>query len=65
MTAMTLRLPDAVHEALRESAQRQGRSMQSVAVEAIDRYVTDRIRRRDEALARIVAEDAAILDRLA
>lgn len=61
---MTLRLPESTHEALRETAQRAGRSMQSVAIEAIETYVTDRTRRRDEALARIVADDAAILSRL-
>lgn len=65
MTAMTVRLPESTHDALRETAVRQGRSMQSVVVEAVERYVSDRARRRDEALAQIVAQDAAILDRLA
>jgi len=43
--AMTLRLPDDVQDALRETA--------------------DRNRRRDEAVARLVRDHAATLDRLA
>jgi hypothetical protein len=38
--------------------------MQAVAREAIATYVTSRVRRRDEHLARIVAEDAELLRRL-
>lgn len=61
----TLRLPEHLQEALRETARREGRSENAVVVAAIERYTTERTRRRDEALARIVAEDRALLDRLA
>ena len=61
---MTLRLTPEETEALRETARREGRSMQTVAREAIVAYVTDRARRRDRALERIVAEDAELLRRL-
>jgi predicted transcriptional regulator len=62
--AMTLRLTPAETEALREMAQREGRSMQEVARAAISEYVTRRTERRDEHLAKILAEDAELLDRL-
>lgn len=61
---MTLRLTTEETEALRETARREGRSMQVVAREAIAAYVTDRKRRRERALARIVAEDAELLRKL-
>lgn len=61
---MTLRLTPEETEALRETARREGRSMQAVAREAIAAYVSSRNRRRDEHLARIVAEDAELLRRL-
>jgi predicted transcriptional regulator len=61
---MTLRLTPEETEALRETARREGRSMQTVAREAIAAYVTGRARRREQALARIVAEDAELLRRL-
>ena len=50
--AMTLRLTDAQAEALRSRADREGRSMQQVALSAVDDY-----------LAR--AEDDELTDRLA
>lgn len=62
--AATLRLPPDVQDALRETAAREGRSQNAVIVDAIRRYATDRSRRRDEAVRRIVAEDADLLDRL-
>jgi predicted transcriptional regulator len=62
--AMTLRLTPEETEALREMAQREGRSMQDVARAAINEYVTRRTQRRDEHLATILAEDAELLDRL-
>jgi hypothetical protein len=49
---MTLRLTDAQAEALRRRADREGRSMQQVALSAVDDY-----------LAR--AEDDGLTDRLA
>ena len=62
---MTLRLSSEETEALRETARREHRSMQEVAREAIATYVSSRTRRRDEYIARIVAEDADLLQRLA
>ena len=63
--AMTLRLPPDVKEALRATAARENRSMQAVAIDAIERYTTERTRRRDEILARILVEDKDLLDDLA
>lgn len=65
LMAMTLRLSSEAQEALRATALREGRSQHAVVMEAIERYTSDRARRRDEAIARIVAEDAELLDRLA
>jgi len=61
---MTLRLTPEETDALRETARREHRSMQAVAREAIAVYVSSRTRRRDEHLARIVAEDAELIRRL-
>jgi predicted transcriptional regulator len=61
---MTLRLTPEETEALRETARREGRSMQTVARDAIAAYVSGRAHRRDRYLARIVAEDAELLRRL-
>ena len=61
---MTLRLSPEEVEALRETARRERRSMQAVAREAIAAYVSSRARRREEHLARIVAEDAELIRRL-
>lgn len=38
MQAMTLRLPDDVHEALRREAYESRRSMNAVVIEALDEY---------------------------
>jgi predicted transcriptional regulator len=46
MMAMTLRLSDAETEALRRRAEREGRSMQEVAREAVREYV-ERTSRRE------------------
>ena len=62
--AMTLRLTEAETQALRETAEREHRSMQEVARGAIREYVSRRIHVRDEAIARIAREDAALIDRL-
>lgn len=62
--AMTLRLTDAETEQLRLTADAENRSMQEVARAAIRAYTTRHTARRAEALTRIVAEDAALLDRL-
>jgi predicted transcriptional regulator len=61
---MTLRLTPEETEALRDAARRERRSMQAVAREAIAAYVSSRIQRRDEHLARIASEDAELLRRL-
>jgi len=61
---MILRLTQAETEALRDTAQREHRSMQEVARTAIAEYVSRRTRRRDEYLAKIVQEDAELLRRL-
>ena len=63
--AMTLRLTDAQQEALRVTAEREQRSMQAVAADAIERYTSERNRRRDEILAKIMDRDSELLDRLA
>ena len=62
---MTLRLTDAQQEALRATAEREQRSMQAVAADAIERYTSERNRRRDEILAKIMDRDSDLLDRLA
>jgi predicted transcriptional regulator len=61
---MTLRLTDEESEALRRYAEDAGRSMQDVAREAIRDYIAERVKRRDEILARIVEEDAELLNLL-
>ena len=61
---MTLRLTPEETEALRSAAQRENRSMQAVAREAIAAYVTSRSRRRQEHLDTIIAEDAELIRRL-
>ena len=63
--AMTLRLTDAQQDALRLTAEREQRSMQAVAADAIERYTSERNRRRDEILAKIMDRDKDLLDRLA
>ncbi|MGV8968509.1 MAG: hypothetical protein ACOH2F_19770 [Cellulomonas sp.] len=63
--AMTLRLTDAQQDALRVTAEREQRSMQAVAADAIERYTSERNRRRDEILAKIMDRDSELLDRLA
>jgi predicted transcriptional regulator len=63
--AMTLRLTEEETAALRKYAENSGRSMQDVAREAIRGYLEDRAKVRADVLARIVREDAALLDLLA
>lgn len=62
---MTLRLSEEQSAKLRETAEREGVSMQAAALKAIDEYVNRRSQRRDEILARIVAEHDGLLRRLA
>ncbi|MGH4007812.1 MAG: ribbon-helix-helix protein, CopG family [Pseudonocardiaceae bacterium] len=63
--AMTLRLSDEEADALRAQAERENRSMQEVAREAIRVYVSRRVQLREQALRHIVDEDRDLLDRLA
>lgn len=63
--AMTLRLKDELQDALRETAEREHRSMQDVARTAIEEYTSKRTVMRDELLDSITAERADLLDRLA
>ncbi|QTE30468.1 hypothetical protein [Pengzhenrongella sicca] len=63
--AMTLRLTDAQQEALRVTAEREQRSMQAVAADAIERYTSERNSRRNEIFAKIMDRDSDLLDRLA
>lgn len=62
--AMTLRLTDEETEALRRTAEREHRSMQEVARAAINEYTSRRLRRRDEAIGRILTEHARVIERL-
>lgn len=43
--AMTLRMSETQQDALRALARRQGRSMQEVALEAVDQYVANHTKR--------------------
>lgn len=63
--AMTLRLNDEQTQALRETAQREHRSMQEVAIEAVVLYTSKRTRKRDELIDTILSDRADVLDRLA
>lgn len=62
--AMNLRLTDAEAAALRLRAEKEGRSMQEVAKQAIAEYVSDRPKRLAAAIDRVRTEDAELLDRL-
>lgn len=63
--AMTLRLTEEQTEALRKVAEVEGRSMQAVAIAAVEEYTTRRTRRRDALIAEFVDERAELLKRLA
>ncbi len=62
--AMTLRLTDDETEALRRTAEAEGRSMQDVAREAIRAYTGSWAKERDAFLADIMERDANLLRRL-
>jgi predicted transcriptional regulator len=62
--AMTLRLSEEQTAKLRATAEREGISMHTAALKAIDDYVSRRTHRRDEIIEQIFAEDAALFDRL-
>ena len=62
--AMNLRLTDEQTAALRQRAEREGRSMQEVAKAAINDYLSRRPDRLRDAIERVRTEDAELLDRL-
>lgn len=63
---MTLRTSDQQTEALRRQAAAEGRSMQAVALSAIDEYIARRAHKAKvaDALQRVVREEAGVLERL-
>jgi hypothetical protein len=63
---MTLRTNAEQAEALRRQAVAEGRSMQAVALSAIDEYIARRahVAKVEAALRRVVAEEAGVLERL-
>ncbi|MEN4479079.1 FitA-like ribbon-helix-helix domain-containing protein [Mycolicibacterium cosmeticum] len=63
---MTLRTSDEQTEALRRQAAAEGRSMQAVALDAIDEYIARRSHRAkvDGARERVLTEEATVLERL-
>jgi predicted transcriptional regulator len=61
---MTLRLNDEESAALRERAEKEGRSMQEVAKSAINAYLARRPERLQAAIDRVRTEDAELLERL-
>jgi len=63
---MTLRTSAEQTEALRRQAAAEGRSMQAVALSAIDEYIDRRAHRAkvDAALTRVLVEEAGVLERL-
>jgi len=62
--AMTLRLTEEETEALRRTAEAEGRSMQDVARQAIRDYTGGWAEQRDAFLREIVERDANLLRRL-
>lgn len=66
LVGMTLRTSDAQTEALRQQAAAEGRSMQAVALSAIDEYIARRAHQAklSSVLDRVVAEEAGVLERL-
>lgn len=63
---MTLRISDEQTEALRRQAAAEGRSIQAVALDAIDECIARRSHnsRVNAALERVLAEEATVLERL-
>ncbi|WP_188587332.1 CopG family transcriptional regulator [Gordonia jinhuaensis] len=64
--SMTLRTSDEQTAALRRQAELEGRSMQAVALTAIDEYIARRAHtsRVEAAARRVVDEEAGVLERL-
>jgi predicted transcriptional regulator len=63
--AMTLRLTEEQAQRLRETAAREGLSMQAVAVKAVEEYTNRRAEMRAALLDQVLTEDAGVLSRLA
>lgn len=63
---MTLRTSEQQTEALRRQAAAEGRSMQAVALSAIDEYIARREHKAkvSDALERVIREEAGVLERL-
>lgn len=63
---MTLRPSEEQAEALRQQAAAEGRSMQAIALSAIDEYIARRAHEAKVAVAlqRVVREEAGVLERL-
>jgi predicted transcriptional regulator len=63
---MTLRTSTEQADALRRQADAEGRSMQAVALAAIDEYIARRAHsaKVDAVLERVVTEEAEVLERL-
>ena len=61
--AMTLRLPPELDAALRETAEREGRSLHETVVVALEDYTSRRIRERDESIERMLRERKSVFDR--
>jgi predicted transcriptional regulator len=63
---MTLRTSYQQTEALRQQAAAEGRSMQAVALSAIDEYIARQTHKAKvaAALRRVVREEAGVLERL-
>lgn len=64
--SMTLRTSAEQTEALRRQAAAEGRSMQAVALSAIDEYIARRAHKSkvESALQHVLTEEAAVLERL-
>lgn len=66
LMGMTLRTSAEQTEALRRQAASEGRSMQAVALSAIDEYIARRTHKTKvtSALQRVLREEAGVLERL-
>ena len=62
--AMNLRLTPEQSAGLRAAAEQDGISMQEAALAAVNAYISRRPHRLADAIARLAAEDAELLDRL-
>ena len=65
MAAMTLRLPDDLHDQLREAAERGGHSLHAEILIVLENYVSSREILRNEVFRRLIAENREALDILA